>query len=300
MSGTFSSILKKSDPFCNDIYEHEVREFVTKFNQHHDELGRFTTSDKAVVTSRGASDSWSGGANVSRGSRYGATTESARSAMVGGKGRKRMGGVVKDYQSALSNKKRHNSSVAVYSRADESGNKVHQSVYMTTHEASGKRDALDRSTKDLPSEAKAADLMAGQEGGHSVTHFESHSVGSAKDQNAKHVRLTYNTKEFKSLSDIQNALAQAGLSRTLVSKSGNGWEVHAPIGNGTKAGRAIQSKLVQFRRMHVPVKAEHFNGSKTVTNVKDGLRQINNFVKAHPDHPLSKKWSERHPETVTA
>src|SRR5450830_1567811 len=95
----FGTILRKADPFITDADEAEVRELVsklnheevTKFNHMHDTAGRFSDAAHHVVSSRGASDSWKGGANVSRGSRYGETTSSSRSAMLGGKGKKRMG-----------------------------------------------------------------------------------------------------------------------------------------------------------------------------------------------------------------
>ena len=300
MASNFGSILK-SEPFVSDEFEDEVRVLIAKFNHHHDNMGRFSTAELSTSSSRGASDSWKGGANVTRGSRYGKDTASARSAMMGGAGRKAMGKTVSELHSKLSPQKRHGASVAVFSHKDSEGNKKFQSVYMSTHEAEGKRTALDRSTKNTPSESKMADLMAGQEHGHSVTHFESHAKGVSADQKASHLRLQFAPKEFKNLEAGQKALEQAGLDKTLLTKTKNGWELHAPLGNNTPAGRAMKSKLVQFRRMHVPsAPVDHWHGTKTVTNKVEGKKQIENFVKAHPTHALSQHWLSKHPATATA
>jgi hypothetical protein len=317
---SFKSILKgevfaDATPVEQEVYafiEKSEQELKLAFNHMHQPAGatnggQFTSSNHAdgsakkpheLVISRGGSERWKGGVAMSRSSRYGESGSKAK--VMTGSRISRAGKEAKKHVEELHGKGtdakvRHSHALNIYSHKDDAGTKVHQAVHTMTHEKVGSRESsIHTGSARVPSEEKMMGILQAQKTGSSLTHFESTASGKAKDQAAKHVKLTYGTKEFKNLESIQTALEQGGLDKTLVSKSsdGKGWEVHAPIGNGTKAGRAMQSRLAQFYTMHTPSSSpEHYNGAKTVTSVSKGKQLADAFATAHPEHALSKHWN---------
>jgi hypothetical protein len=300
----FATALKAA-PFEKE--DTEVFELVAKlqseyelklaFNHSHDDLGRFTSHDKAVSSS--------GGHDTTRSTSYGVsgTKQRAMTAPKTSAGGKRESAIHREAATSQTEEdKKHKAPVvrevndAIYQSRDGEGKKKAQAVKVARKIVAGreKTNRLDYDGSAHVSAETAHHLLTGLKTGKSTTVFQSHALDKNADQKHRQITQHIDKKAFKNIDALHNSLESHGLGDAIVHKTEDGYRVMHSMNNGankdnTNAGRAKQRRVMEFRRSVNPahMNTDHHAGSRTTYSTQKQHAELSKFAAANPTHATS-------------
>lgn len=305
----FANILKTDtyNPQFSEIQEvvrklngASTYELKLAYNHNHDDAGKFSTAEHSASRS-GASDVSRSTAYGVKGSKHKAMTNPKISAS----GKKETGIHREHIDRMQADDEKHKAPVvrevhdALYQHREGEGKKA-QAVKVSRKVLAGREttNRLDYDNANHVSAETAGHLLTGLKTGKNVTVFQSHALDKNADQKHRMITQNIDGKAFKNIDELHTHLENHGLGDAIVHKTEDGgYRVMHNMTNGnhkdgTKAGKAKQRKVMEFRRSMNKdhVSTDHHAGDRKTYKEAHQKAELAKFAAANPDHEVSKAY----------